>query len=199
MARGLGLRIGLGGKVKAARPWPHFEPSRSFAIGYERIGYENDLGTSQPAGRFELVAAGKGRSLGLSVHNDIFAFSRPTDVFRTGAIELAWGFEADGAETALSLGLKLWTGMVLYGGRSFDTRAEFDLGAEAGAAASTGLLYVGFRRGALRLEVGWDSEEIRDFFQNSVHALIGEPLVPVLRRPGRPFFSAQVYPDGDLY
>jgi hypothetical protein len=68
-----------------------------------------------------------------------------------------------------------------------------------GAGYSAGIIYVGFRLGYLRLELGWDSEQIRDLLQNGTHYLIDDGIVPLVDRPDRPYVLFTIYPDGDLY
>ncbi len=197
---GLDALLGLGSEAEALAPapWPDFPLRRSFEIRYEWICYRDSWGTSQLGGRLEFAWKLGEATAGIAFHNDLFGLL-VRDEYRTAAVELATGFRALGAACAFSLGLRLWTGSTwgqghLSWGQSYDMSLH-----PPGAGYSAGILYAGFRRGMLGLELGWDSEGIRNFFQNGVHRIIDDGKVPLVERSARPYFALKIFPDGDLY
>lgn len=183
-------------------PWPDFRPRRALSARYEWIAYLDTMGTSQSVGLIELACAGPDRCLGLAMENDLFGLRRyPHDEYRTTAVELAYATRPAGLPLALvlALGLKLWTGSTWGQPRlSYPEAYSMDWNADA-RYRSAGLLYLGLGLGPLRVELGWDSESIRDLFQNGVHFLIDDGVVPLVDRADRPYIAVKFRPDGDLY
>ncbi|HET7839726.1 MAG TPA: polymorphic toxin type 23 domain-containing protein, partial [Rectinemataceae bacterium] len=169
-----------------------------FEIRYEWICYRDSWGTSQLGGRLEFVWQTGSGSLGLAFHNDLFGLL-VRDEYRTAALELASGFRALGADCSASVGMRLWTGSTwgqgrLHWGQSYAMTLH-----PPGAGYSAGILYAGFRWGMVRLELGWDSEGIRDFIQNGTHRIIDDGKVPLVDRAARPYIALSLFPDGGLY
>jgi hypothetical protein len=197
---GLDLVAGSGadsGRSSPA-PWTDFPLTRPFEFRYEWILYRDSMGTSQLGGRLEWVWDLGAASLGLAFHNDLFGLL-VRDEYRTAALEIAAGFRALGADCAASVGMRLWTGSTwgqghLGWGESYAMTLH-----PPGAGYSAGILYAGFRRGMLRVELGLDSEGIRNFFQNGVHRIINDGKIPLVDRSARPYFGISLFPDGDLY
>ena len=189
---------GFGPSTRAPAPWTDFRLRRSTEIRYEWLAYWDTWGTGQFSGRIEAVTALGNRSLGVAMQDDLF--SPPfRDEYRTGAVEVSYGFPWQGVASALALGTKLWTGSTFGNGVYHRGQTIVMNTSLPGADDSAGVLYLAFRRGSIRLELGWDSEYIRNVFQNSVHWLINDGNVPLVDRPDRPYFLLSLYPDGDLY
>jgi hypothetical protein len=195
---GLNLALGLGPVLSAPAPWTDFEPTRRWELRYEWMDYLDGWGTDQLGGRLELVYARQDWSLGLAFHDDLFGL-KARDEWRTAAVELAAGFHAWGDDMALAIGMKLWTGSTWGVGRLYRGQTYPMNPALPGYGEDAGILYVGVRRGFLRLELGWDSEAIRDVLQNGTHWLIDDGAVPLTGRADRAYFALTVYPDGSLY
>ncbi|HUW39769.1 MAG TPA: polymorphic toxin type 23 domain-containing protein [Rectinemataceae bacterium] len=195
---GLDGILGFGAPSSAPAPWTDFAIRRSREIRYEWISYWDSWGTAQFNGRLEYVWTSGDHSFGFAMQDDLF--SPPfRDEYRTGAAELSYGFDWRGVDSALGLGTKIWTGST-YGSGYFH-RGEVIVmnSALPGVNDSAGVLYLAVRRGAVRLELGWDSEAIRNVLQNGLHWLIDDGIVPLVDRPDRPYFLLTLYPDGDLY
>jgi hypothetical protein len=160
------------------------------------------MSTSQSVGLIELAYADADRSIGLAIENDLFGLRRyPHDEYRTAAFELAYATQARGLPCALvlALGLKLWTGSTWGEPRlSYPEVYSMDWNADA-RYRSAGVLYLGLGLGPLRIELGWDSEAIRDCFQNGTHIWIRDGIVPIVNRADRPYIAVKFRPDGDLY
>ena len=195
---GLDGLLGFGPPSSAPAPWTDFEIKRSFEIRYEWSSYWDTWGTDQFTGRIEFVWARGGRSFGVAMQDDLF--SPPfRDEFRTGALKLSYGFDWKGVDSALGLGTKIWTGST-FGHGPFYRGEVIDMNTSLpGVNDSAGVLYVACRWGAIRLELGWDSEAIRNALQNGLHWLIDDGIVPLVDRPDRPYILFTLYPDGDLY
>lgn len=187
---------------RAPSPWPDFRPRRAFSARYEWIAYLDTMSTSQSVGLVEFVYSRADRSFGLAFENDLFGLRRyPHDEYRTAAVELAYAQGAGRLPFAYSaaLGLKLWMGSTWGEGRLPGTEAyAMNYNPEA-AKYSAGVLYVGLGFDSLRVEVGWDSEAIRGFFQNRVHVLLNDGIVPLVNRADKPYIAVTFHPDGDLY
>lgn len=195
---GLDGILGFGQRVSAPAPWTDFAVLRSHEFRYEWMHYWDTWGTDQFNGRIEYVWAGRGHSFGFAMEDDLF--SPPfRDEFRTGAAEFSYGFDWGGVDSALGIGAKLWTGSTY--GHGYFTRGQTIImnSSLPGVNDSAGVLYLALRRAAIRLELGWDSEAIRNFLQNGLHWLINDGNVPLVDRPDRPYFLLSLYPDGDLY
>jgi len=195
---GLDGLLGFGPAVSAPAPWPDFGLKRSREIRYEWTAYLDTWGTGQFSGRIEFVAADRDHSLGVVMQDDLF--SPPfRDEYRTGAVELSYGFEWGGVDSALGIGTKIWTGSTFGNGVSHRGQVIVMNSSLPGVNDSAGVLYLACRRGAISLELGWDSEFIRNVLQNGVHWLIDDGIVPLVDRPDRPYVLFTLYPDGDLY
>lgn len=195
---GLDALIGFGPSATAPAPWTDFALRRSSEFRYEWIAYWDTWGTAQFNGRIEYVKAIGGHSWGVTMQDDLF--SPPLrDQFRTGAAEISYGFRWDGVDSALGFGTKIWTGST-YGSEIYHRGQVIVMNSSLpGVNDSAGVLYLACRRGAVRLELGWDSEAIRNVLQNGLHWLINDGIVPLVDRPDRPYVLFTLYPDGDLY
>jgi hypothetical protein len=203
LSYGSDLVLGLGRTERLApQPWPDFKPRRALSARYEWIAYLDTMSTSQSVGLVEFVYSRGDSSFGLAVENDLFGLRRyPHDEYRTAAVELVYAHGAGPQPFACSvaLGLKLWTGST-WGEGSLPCTEAYSMSCNPEAAKySAGVLYVGFGFDSLRVEVGWDSEAIRDFFQNGVHLLLNEGIVPLVNRADKPYIAVKIHPDGDLY
>jgi len=203
LSGGVDLALEFGRAVPSApSPWPDFAPRRALSARYEWIAYLDTMGTSQSVGLIELAYSGPDGSLGLAMENDLFGLRLyPHDEYRTTAVELAYATRPAGLPLALvfALGLKLWTGSTWGEARlSYPEAYSMDWNADA-RYRSAGLLYLGLGLGPLRIELGWDSESIRDLFQNGVHLLINDGVVPLVDRADRPYIALKLHPNGDLY
>jgi hypothetical protein len=203
LSGGADVAFELGRAVPSApSPWPDFAPRRALSARYEWIAYLDTMGTSQSVGLIELTYSGPDGSLGLAMENDLFGLRRyPHDEYRTTAAELAYATRPAGLPFVLviALGLKLWTGST-WGESRLSYPEAYSMAWNADARyRSAGLLYLGLGLGPLRLELGWDSESIRDLFQNGVHLLIDDGVVPLVDRADRPYLAVKFHPNGDLY
>lgn len=201
LSGGADLALEFGRAVPSApSPWPDFAPRRALSARYEWIAYLDTMGTSQSVGLIELAYSGPDGSLGLAMENDLFGLRRyPHDEYRTTAVELAYAMRSAGLPLVLALGLKLWTGST-WGESSLSYPEVYSMAWNADARyRSAGLLYLGLGLGPLRIELGWDSESIRDLFQNKVHFLIDDGVVPLVDRADRPYLAVKFHPNGDLY
>jgi hypothetical protein len=186
----------------APSPWPDYRPRRALCARYEWIAYLDTTGTSQSLGLIELAYADADHSIGLAMENDLFGLRRyPHDEYRTAAFELAYATRSGSLPFALvfALGLKLWTGST-WGEPRLSYPEAYSMVWNADARyRSAGLLYLGLGLGTLRIELGWDSEAIRGYFQNGAHVLIDDGIVPLVNRADRPYIAVKFHPDGDLY
>lgn len=175
------------------------------AVGLAGILYLSTDGTSQLNYLVSYAWRCGPHRIELSAENNLpmpdelrYAFTENwVDEYRTAGVTLRYlNGEAAGAEKpahvlGLELGLTLWTGT-----RGLTENLErgetYDLTGRHGAEFSHGILYAAVILDGLKLSAGWDSEGIRDFFQNGVHRLINEGSMPLLDRPPRFYFQVNL-------
>lgn len=169
------------------------------AFGYNYIWYFDNAGTSQRSGAFGLTF----RESSLFFENDVFG-GQAKDRFRTG--HLLYSFRKN--DFRLNFGLNLWTGETSGTSwiKSNDKKCPNgykNLAKLPYGKTSHGIFYVGFQSKFpysqfIRFRVGFDSEEIRHFFQNRItHDLIflpntvphNTPHYPRLDENGNPTFN----------
>lgn len=195
-ALGLETLIAAGQGIAAPSPWPELKVRSSLSIRLAWRQYFDGWGTSQALGSLGLAYSTDDWSLGFLYYNDFFAFLNK-DEYRTAAGEIAFAFRAWEKDCVIAAGLKLWTGAAIGNLK----RGEFyDMSlSPVGSDRSAGILYGGFRIDFLGVELGWDAESIRNFFQNGLHALMDDGSVPLVDRPDRLYVAVTLYRDGDLY
>jgi hypothetical protein len=193
---GIEGRVGAGEACAAASPWGD-AVSRSLELRYAWMRYFDTWGTGQLGGRISLVAALGSASLGIAFHNDIFGLVA-RDEYRTAAVEIGGGFRFVGLPSSLVLGTRLWAGSTAGNGRLYDGQT-YDLTKNLGWQNSAGILYLAARCGPFGLSAGWDSERLRDLFQNGIHKLIDDGRIPILDRDDRLFLEFTLFQDAELY
>ena len=112
------------------------------------------------------------------------------DSFRTASFEITTLFNTKNHLWGIGLGMKIWTGNtypfrkfsrsgnVEFSGesREFDRRATIDITNSYGGRYIHGVLYLAIYYESFKLSMGWDSNAIRGFIQNTWHYIIDYPI-----------------------
>jgi hypothetical protein len=201
---GGGVAIGIGAIVNGPVPWSGHCTSRKHQIWYDYKAYIDNRGTSQPSGRIGYLYRCNTFSIGASFENDIFAFNGK-DRFRTGALEIASAFRnpfvplnngLSDFPLRISAGVKVWTG----DGSTSKSSPNVPVLFRSPGPYPTGIVYGGFAFGPAGIEIGWDSDHIRDFFQNNLHRLLKNQTFSIRNEDkGRLYFRFTLFSNGDLY
>lgn len=139
------------------------ESSLRFIIGNDNFAFPGDY-------LFERVR--------FMFRNDKLAYLRPysADKFRTAKAEIEYIKFKQHNLYGLGLSLNLWTG---------DTSPNFPKFTGYAEEYSNGILSFFFLYNYLKISFGYDSEDIRDFFQNNLHYASGLQGIPLVEREGR--------------
>jgi hypothetical protein len=195
---------GFGPAVRAGGNETGTPFSRRHELQYVWQDYLDTWGSSQYTGKIGYCYNANSFSAGIGFEDDFFA-GRGGDDYRTAALEMTFAFGRPrpagaplggagagnfGGRLRLCTGIKLWTG-----------------GARGSAAApvpgvqpSAGIAYGGIGWGPVMVRLGWDSDEIRNFFQNNTHRLLGNKLTSYQRGDkGRFYFSLDFLGGESLY
>lgn len=202
---GGGAAVGIGAIVNGPVPWSGHCTSRTHQIWYDWKAYIDNMGTSQPSGRIGYLFRRNTFSIGASFEDDIFAF-QGKDRFRTGAFEIASsirnpfatliGTDYSDIPLRISAGVKIWTGF----GPTVKLSRNVPVFIRAPGPNPTGIVYGGVAFGPVGIEIGWDSEHIRDFFQNNLHRLLKNQTFSILsKNKGRLYLGISFFSNGDLY
>ncbi len=201
---GGGVSIGIGSIVNGPVPWSRPCTSRSHQIWYDCKVYYDNRGTSQPSGRIGYLYRANSFSIGAAFEDDIFVF-QGKDKFRTGAFEIASSFRnpfgplvPDYLDVPLriSAGVKVWTGA----GPFYRLSSNPSVKIRSPGPSPAGILYGGLALGPVGIQIGWDSDQIRSFFQNNIHRLVNNPIFSVDDADkGRLFVGFTLFSNGDLY
>jgi len=167
--------LGLAWKGKSTLGLGDFEQgilrnpfSRSSILGYAYLWYYDNVGTRQSSGAF------RGEYLGHSLYfeNDFFA-GKGKDRYRTAMLF----YRYRNNNWSINSGIILWTGEtsgLQIREHSFNGKAFFykDLSASAYGKTAHGIFFSGCRYGvsgqSLGIDVGIDSERIRNLCQNTI-------------------------------
>jgi hypothetical protein len=195
---GIGTEAGFGPHASAFSPWGGTQIPRAHEIRFEWLAFLDTWGTSQTNGLISYVYRTDDCSIGLVFEDDIFGL-RFRDEYRTAALELGSRFRILAEPVSLFLGTKMWTGSTDGNGRLY-WGETYDMSHHVGANRSAGILYLGAGIRIFRVSAGWDSERIRDVFQNGFHRIIDDGRVPLIPgRRDRPYFEFAVNSNDNLY
>lgn len=151
---------------------------------YQWSHYFTTDGTEQHSGEFGYEWNTAGFRLYARFDNDYQGLGL-TDEYRTAAGEVILYHALGTHAVGYGLGYRLWTGTTgLDPMTRYDT---YNMTGAYGAEYSHGILYAAAAFDGLRLEAGYDSEQIRDAIQNNLHWIINNARVPLLDRPSRFF------------
>ena len=202
---GGGVALGVGAIVNGPVPWSGHCTSRSHQIWYDWKAYIDNIGASQPSGRIGYLYRCNTFSVGASFENDLFAF-QGKDRFRTGAFEIASSMRNPFASLIpvdysdiplrISAGVKVWTGP----GPTVRLNQNTPVLVRLPGPHPAGIVYGGVAFGPAGIEVGWDSDRIRDFFQNNLHNLLKNQTFSIRSEDkGRLYLRITLFSNGDLY
>lgn len=187
----LSLGAGWGGQADFPERW--FRPSshRRSEISLKYGGYLSDDDTSQPTGGLTFIHSSDRFLLRVQLENDFLAFLLK-DEYRTAALDLTTLFAARQRTFGVGFGLELWMGTTE--GLGHLNRGDiYDMEEQHGGHWSHGIAYVSLIWEFVRLDIGWDSEQIRELFQNRLHELLDDGRIPLLDRPDRVFIQMTLF------
>jgi hypothetical protein len=200
---GFGGRAGFGPALRAGGRGAGDAPVRRHELEYVWQDYLDNWGSSQYTGKIGYTYNAAAFSAGMGFEDDFFA-GRGADDYRTAAVEMTFAFGSPlkgnkpsgsagsgnfGGRPRICTGIKLWTG-----------GAQGNAAIAPGVQPSAGIAYGGVGWGPVTVRLGWDSDEIRNFFQNNAHRLLGNKVTPYQRGDkGRLYFSVDFFGGESLY
>ncbi len=180
---------------------------RRHNIIYQYGYYLDSINTSSATGSLSYYYSRRDFIIGLIFENDALAFMG-RDEYRTFGTEISSLFRLDDEQTiGAGIGLTIWTGSALDGTIINDDRSLthnrrgviFDISDTYGGAYSHGILFVSFYYNSFRVSIGWDSETIRDIFQNGFHYVINVPNIVTSAKNDRFFIRLDWNPRFSVY
>jgi hypothetical protein len=201
----LGFYLSLGKENNLYKKYFNInEPGRHNFRLYQSAFLTTD-GTSQLIGGLYYSFIFKNSVLGFEYNNDTFTLY-PSDEYRTAAVTSFYYRDKGNYLIGCNLGFKLWTGERKF---TFLVDGEFVWPEEVnrdsvatlyyGNEYSHGVLFASFVINEFTISIGWDSEKVRDLFQNSVHFILNDAEVPLLERADRFYIEFKMFGFSSLY
>jgi len=191
------LLIGWGKKTEFGNSkWMRVSPYRH-SIHYRFSYYLTTDQTSQAYAEYQYELNVSNKSFLLRVGNDDETFIR-TDRFRSAAVDFNVYVNKSECLLGYSFGLKLWHGdytkqLYLNKTQTYDFEHIF------GGEYSLGLLYGSFVYNCFKFSIGYDSDRIRTFFQNGMHKIMNNGMVPRVRRDDRVYIELSLFGNSGQY
>ena len=177
-----------GRKINSNTPFSNRNISRRWAFSYYLLYYWSDDNTSQISGALGIHSRREKDITSFVFENDILG-GRGRDEFRTIAFDITHTHKFSKRWVGFGTNLTLWTGTT-NGLGSRNRNEIYDLTNQFGGQFSNGVLSFKVTVDNVAFSIGYDSEHIRDFFQNNFHYLINDGKIPRLEdRDDRFFFS----------
>lgn len=165
--------------------------SRRWAFSYYLLYYWSDDNTSQISGALGIHSRREKDITSFVFENDILG-GRGRDEFRTIAFDINHSHRFTRRWIGFGTNLTLWTGTT-NGLGSRNRNEIYDLTNQFGGRFSNGILSFKLNVDNIVFSIGYDSEHIRDFFQNNFHYIINDGKLPRLEnRDDRFFFSISI-------
>ena len=191
------LTVGIGGPNPfLKRSYLQQGPSR-WNFSYYMVSYRANDGTSQMSAGFVTEHSLRSSRTVFQYENDMFWLAR-RDEYRTSFAALWWDWMRGTQVVGVGIGSILWTGTTSGLGKHF-AGETYNLSEQYGGKYTHGILFAAIRYGIFILRVGYDSETIRNAFQNSLHRLVNDGAIPMLPRESRVFIELSVFDGGPLY
>ncbi|MBF0433253.1 MAG: hypothetical protein HQK83_18375 [Fibrobacteria bacterium] len=176
---------------------PYFADIASHNFSYYYIAYRATDGTSQFSGGLSYSYVQGYNLFRLQYENDWNSFLFANQ-YRTAGAEVLYMRKLKKHICGTSFGFKLWTGET----EGFPTSEDkqFPDPDQHGSDFSHGILYGSFIWDNMRVEMGWDSEKIRDVIQNRYLRFrnMGE-ILPLKYKADRIYIQCRMNAFGSLY
>jgi hypothetical protein len=176
--------------------WMKACPSRH-SIHYRFCYYLSTDHTSQAYAEYQYELNVSNKRFLLRVGNDDQTFIH-TDRFRSAAVDLNLYVNKNDYLLGYAFGLKLWHGdstKQLYLNRT----QTYDFKPIYGGNYSLGLLYGSFTYNCFKISIGYDSDRIRTFFQNGMHTIMDNGMVPTVNRDDRVYIDFSLFGNNGQY
>jgi hypothetical protein len=133
----------------------------------------------------------------LDVGNDDQSFTK-TDRFRSAAVDISLYKNRGTSLIGYSIGMKLWHGD--YSSQLYLNRKQtYILKGTYGGDYSLGLLYFSFIYNCFKISLGYDSDKIRTTFQNNMHQIMNNGMVPEVSRSNRIYMELALFGNNSQY
>lgn len=133
----------------------------------------------------------------LDVGNDDLTFLK-TDRFRSAAVDISIFTNKIDYLIGYSVGMKLWHGD--YSKQLYLSRTQsYVLEGTYGGNYTLGLLYLSIVYNCFRFSLGYDSEKIRMYFQNGMHKIMNNGMVPHVDRADRMYLEFSIFSNSGQY
>lgn len=173
------------------------ENLRRHNLSYYFIGYYATDKTSQLSGGLKYKYHTDNIEINFVFENDFLAFLL-RDEYRTFAAELNSIKQLKNNSFGVGTGIILWTGTTQ--GLGFLSKGQvYDMSRQYGGTFSSGIAYIKLYYNNMWFSMGYDSEGIRAFVQDSFHDLIDDGRIPSLNRKGRIYVQFSIWDFGSLY
>lgn len=191
------LLIGWGKKSEFGNSkWLRVSPNRH-SIHYRFSYYYSTDQTSQAYAEYQYELNISNKSFLLRVGNDDETFIH-ADRFRSAAVDLNLYVNKSDYLLGYSFGLKLWHGD--YTKQLYLNRTQtYDFDNIFGGEYSLGLLYGSLIFNCFKFSIGYDSDRIRTFFQNGMHKIMDNGMVPGVRRDDRVYIDFSIFGNNGQY
>lgn len=170
--------------------WIRVSPYRH-SIHYRCNYYFSTDQTSQIYAEYQYELNISNISFILREGNDDQAFTH-TDKFRSAAVDLNLYINKTNYLLGYAFGIKLWHGDYteqLY----LNHNQTYDFNNIVGGEYTLGLLYGSLTFNCFKISIGYDSDRIRTFFQNKIHKIVNNGMVPDVKRDNRIYFDLSIF------